>query len=280
MAGHHRVWQRTVERRDAGDYPLDPGDLGGDHAHVGRCYHRVTAARHVAAHAVHGDVPVPEHDPRQGLHLHVLQRRFLDLGEPAYLRLGELDVVNGLCRHRPDTGRNSIVGQPEALRRPVVELLRHFPHGRIAPGLDVRENVLHGTLDALVLFRRSLRIDAVLDDLDHFSCSFTFSFRGLALPRQTRSRYPRRATPSNVLGGRAALNLGNVPHRRQDSRRIVIAAEQPPLQRVTARPLVLHSRSESLAAPTGFVVADACEPDPRRFRSGDDKANSLFARSM
>ena len=62
---HRLAWRPAVHRRRARDRRGDTGDLRRHDAHVGRRHHRVAAARHVAAHALHRDVLVAEHHAGQ-----------------------------------------------------------------------------------------------------------------------------------------------------------------------------------------------------------------------
>ncbi|MCY1485507.1 hypothetical protein D9M68_191340 [compost metagenome] len=112
----------ALERRRGGDHPLDPGDLGGEHAHVRAGDQRVLAAGDVATDRVDRDVAVAEHHARQGLDFDVVHRVLLDLREAADLRLGELDVVEGLLRQAGDAGVDLRLAEAEGFRRPVVEL--------------------------------------------------------------------------------------------------------------------------------------------------------------
>ena len=98
--------RHAVERRRAGGDALHTGHLRGQHAHVRRRDHRITAPRHIAADAGDRDVLVAEPNAGQRLHLHIAQRGTLHLGKAADLRLGELDVLDHLCRQAVDQRLN------------------------------------------------------------------------------------------------------------------------------------------------------------------------------
>ena len=104
--------------------PRHPGHLGGDDTHVGRRHHRVTPARDIAADAVDRDIAVSQGHSRQGLDLDVAQRVFLYLREISDLRLGELNVVDGLLGQGIDQFLYLCLAEAEALRRPFVKLFR------------------------------------------------------------------------------------------------------------------------------------------------------------
>ena len=112
----------ALEGWRAGDHVLDPGHLRGQDRHVGRGEQRILAAGHVAAHAVHRNVPVAQDHPGQSFDFDVLQRVLLDLREIADLRLREPDVVDLARRHRCDAGLDLRRAQLEGRRVPVVEL--------------------------------------------------------------------------------------------------------------------------------------------------------------
>ena len=132
----HRRNDRRVRRpadgRRTGDDARHARRLCRDDAHVRRGDHRVAATGHVAPHAAHREVPVAEEHAREGLDLDVRERCALREGEAPDLLLGEADVVERLPGHGGDAGRNLLVRQPEALRRPAVERLRVATDGRVA----------------------------------------------------------------------------------------------------------------------------------------------------
>ena len=165
--GHGLRVRRAVGRRGAGGDPLHARDLGGDHAHVGRGDHRVAPARDVAADAADRDVAVAEDDARDRLHLHVRHRVALDPGEIADLGLGELDVLADVGGHGSDQRVDLRRRQAEALRRPAVELLGQRADRRVAPGLDVGEDVLDRAADRVVLGALVLGALRLLQDPGH-----------------------------------------------------------------------------------------------------------------
>ena len=133
----------ALERRRAGDDALHARHARGHDRHMRRGDHGIASARHVAADRIHRDVPVTEHDAGQRLDLEIAQRLLLLLREIAHLRLRELDVVEvafAELRYRAlDLGGRQL----ERGRRPVVEFLRQLAHRRIAPRLDLGEDVFH-----------------------------------------------------------------------------------------------------------------------------------------
>ncbi len=137
----------ALEGRRAGDHPLDPGHLRGQDGHVRRGEQRIFAAGHVAADAVHRNVPVAQDHAGQCFDLDVLQRVLLDLGEIADLRLREPDVVDFARRHGFDAGLDLRRAQLEGRRVPVVELARILAHRLVAALLDVGQDGLHGLAD-------------------------------------------------------------------------------------------------------------------------------------
>ena len=165
--GHRLRMRRAVGRRRAGGDSFHAGHLGGDHAHMGRGDHRVTPARNVAADAADRNVAVAEDHARDRLHLHVGHRVALDLGEVADLGLGELDVLPDVGGHGSDQRVDLRRRQAEAFRRPVVELRRKGAHRRVAPGLDVGEDILDGAADSVVLGPLVLGAFRLLQDPGH-----------------------------------------------------------------------------------------------------------------
>src|SRR5919204_1467164 len=155
--------RRALVRRRAGDDALHPRHACRDDAHVCRGDHRVAAAGHVAADALYRNVLVPELHAGQRLHFDVAQRRLLVLGELADLRLRELDVGDRGGRHlRHDvlqiTGR-----EPQARRRPFVELLRELAHRAIAAAAYVVDDGLYRLARFAVHFIGNARRNAALE---------------------------------------------------------------------------------------------------------------------
>jgi hypothetical protein len=85
---------------------------------------------------------VAELHARQGLDLDVADGSALVLGEPADLRLRELDVLDRLLRHLADDRFH--IGWTQFFWNPLVELLRVLAHRRIAALPHVGEDRLHG----------------------------------------------------------------------------------------------------------------------------------------
>ena len=110
---------------------------------------------------------MPEHDAGQGFHFDIVERGLLDFGETPNLGLGELDVVDRLGGQTLNRGRDLVLGEPEVVRRPVVELHGQLPHRGIAPRIDVRENSFDRGPDALIALGGDVGIDAGFDYLDH-----------------------------------------------------------------------------------------------------------------
>ena len=140
---HHRGYGFSVRHalvgRRACDHAAYARGARGDDAHVRGRHHRVTTAGYITPHAVHRNILVPQLHAGQCFDFNVLQRGALMLGEIAYLRLCELDVVEGRLRHFRHNAIEFRLRQLEARRRPFVELLRQFPHRVVPALLDVSE---------------------------------------------------------------------------------------------------------------------------------------------
>jgi len=91
---------------------------------------------------------VAELHARQGLDLDVADRRALVLGEVADLRLGELDVAEGLGGNAGEDRLDFALAQ--LLRRPLVEFLGVFAHRGVAALLHVGEDAFDGLTDLAV----------------------------------------------------------------------------------------------------------------------------------
>jgi len=141
---------RALIRRCTRNDTADTGDLCRDHRHVRRRDHRIFTAGHVTADRVDRDVLVSEHHPRQGFHLDVLKRVFLDLREIAYLRLGELYVRYVLRIDLSKAGFDLAIGETEIIGFPAVELDRHFAYGGIAALRNVVERLFDDRADLFV----------------------------------------------------------------------------------------------------------------------------------
>src|ERR1700685_933026 len=107
-----------------------------------RRYHRVAAARHVAADRIHRDVLMAEYDAGQRFDLEIAQRLLLFLRKTTHLCLGELDVVEIALLHRPDGALDLGRRQLERGRRPIIELLRQLAHGNVLARVDIGEDLL------------------------------------------------------------------------------------------------------------------------------------------
>jgi len=88
-----------------------PATLADDR-HVGGRKQRELAAVNVASNEVDRDVPVPEHDAWEYLHLDVDEGRFLVFGEVPDLRLGKPDVSDF------SKGQLRRIGQPSPQPNP------------------------------------------------------------------------------------------------------------------------------------------------------------------
>ncbi len=162
-----RRMRTALERRRAGGNPLHARHPRGHDRHVRRRHHRVAAARHIAADAVHRDVAVPEHDARKRLDLEVVERRLLLLGEIADLRLGEADVVEVALADFRDGALDFLLAQPEILRRPLVEFLRQLPDRLVAALLDGGQDRLDRFADFGVRGLDRARVEAALEMPSH-----------------------------------------------------------------------------------------------------------------
>ena len=167
LGGHDGRVRLALVGRRAGDDPLHPRDLRGDHAHVGGRDHRVLAARHVGADAVDRDVLVAEDDAGHRLALDVAERLFLDSCEVADLRLSELDVRPLACAHPSVAGIDRGPAQTELVRRPAVEPLRVFAHRRVAARVDRGEHLLDGAADLHVRLGLGVFADPGLEVAGH-----------------------------------------------------------------------------------------------------------------
>lgn len=92
-------------------------------------------------HAIHRKIPLPQKHARLHLHLKVLQRRTLRFGEPTDIGLRLLDVLDGLLGDGRDGFLYLLVRQLEGGRTPRVELVRVLPHGGVAVGADVLDDL-------------------------------------------------------------------------------------------------------------------------------------------
>ena len=155
--------------RRAGRDPLHPRDLRGHHAHVRGCDHRVLAARHVRADAVHRNVPMAEDDPRHRLVLDVAKGRLLDLGEVPDLGLRELDVGPLPGAYPLVAGVDGRPAQAKVGRRPAVEAYRVLANGRVATRLDVRQHFFHGPAHLRVRIRLGIVAQPGLEVTGHGS---------------------------------------------------------------------------------------------------------------
>ena len=110
---------------------------------------------------------VAEHDPGHRLDLDVEHRVALVLREAAHLLLGEADVgelAGGDAAHRP---LDVLLGHPEGLGLPAVELRRELAHGGVAACLDVAEDALDDAAHlGVVVATLGLGL-ARLEDLGH-----------------------------------------------------------------------------------------------------------------
>jgi hypothetical protein len=132
------------ERRRAGNDPLHARDLRSDDRHMRRCDHRITAARHVTADRIHGDMTMAKDDAGQRLDLKVVHRFALLLGEVAHLRLRELDVIEVAFGDLRYGALDLLWGKAKILWRPFVEFLRQFANCDILPLINLREDAFDG----------------------------------------------------------------------------------------------------------------------------------------
>src|SRR4029453_6052247 len=157
-----------------------PAPRAGPDPHMRRGDHRIASTRHVAADRIDRDVAVTEHDAGQRLDLEIAQRLLLLLGEIAYLRLRELDVVEVALaqpRYRAlDLGRSEL----ERGRRPVVELFRQLAHRRIAPSLDLSEDGFHRLAPLGIGGFDRARVHSALEIAGHGGLRSSFVVAGLA----------------------------------------------------------------------------------------------------
>ena len=108
-----------------------------------------------------------EDDAGQRLHLDVLQRRALMLGEIAHLLLRELDVVDRPVGELRQAIPDLRVGEAVILAVPAVELDRHLAHGGVAARGDVGENAFDDRADPGVLLGDGLRIASPFQPARH-----------------------------------------------------------------------------------------------------------------
>ena len=136
-----------------------------------------------------------EHHTRQGLDLNVLQRVALDLREVSYLLLSEQDVLAVLPGERGETGFDLRLAEAKVVALPVVELDRHFAHGRIAPTRNVVQCVFHDAADLLIRLRRFGIADAGLQVSRHRDSCFLLRASGCETTCATEWRSGLRTRP-------------------------------------------------------------------------------------
>ena len=231
---------------------LTPGHLRGEDGHVGGGEQRILAAGHVAADAVHRDVPVAQDHPGQGLDFDVLQRVLLDLREIADLRLRELDVVDLARRHGLDAGLDLRRAQLEGGRVPVVELARVLAHRLVAALLDVGQDGLHGLAHLGDVGGILLGADAGLEIADH-ACSLWLPARWPALGSMALIIGPEKLRPGGAPAPATPDAIVARPNTKSPTGRIL--DEHSPLQHRTCLLRTTRGRRSG---------RHACSPRPDR----------------
>ena len=120
-------------------------NLGGGHRHDGAGDMAVAPAGHVTARRGHRDGFLPRDQPGHDLHLDVLQRRLLRLGEFFHIGMGEGDVLLEPVRDQSRSGLDRLRREQD-LALVFVELRRIIERGLIPAGLDLIEDVAHDLL--------------------------------------------------------------------------------------------------------------------------------------
>src|SRR5690606_15076894 len=136
--------------RRAGDDSRHTRDFRREDAHVRRRDHRITPAGKVAAYTADWNVPVTKRNAGQRFDLDVDQRRPLCLGTAPYLRLRELDILDGLFGQTGDDRVDLRLCQPERLWRPPVKANRQVADRSFAARTHVVEDLLNGFADLAV----------------------------------------------------------------------------------------------------------------------------------
>ena len=111
--GHDSGIGLAVHRRRRRGNAFDTGDIGCRHRHMGSGHQRELAARHIAAHRLHGNIAVAEDHARQRFNFDILHGIALDAGEIPDLLLGEPDVMQLLAGHRAHQIFDVRLRQPE-----------------------------------------------------------------------------------------------------------------------------------------------------------------------
>jgi hypothetical protein len=83
----------------------------------------IRSTGYISPDTLNRNVLVSQNNPRKRLPFHVLESRFLDLGKVAHLSLSKFDVAYILLCQLCKAFLDLCLGQPEARRVPVVELL-------------------------------------------------------------------------------------------------------------------------------------------------------------
>src|SRR5262249_10270946 len=168
-----------------GDDPFHARNLRSHDRHVCRCDHRIAPARHVTADRIHRDMTMAEHDARQRLDLEVVHRFALLLGEVAYLRLRELNVLEVAFRDLRYRALDFLWPETKILRRPFVDFLRQFVNGRVLPLIDLREDAFDGFAHFGIGSLDRARIHSAFEPAGHgfvlrFVATYRASWPGLA----------------------------------------------------------------------------------------------------
>ena len=121
-------------------------------------------------------MPVSKHDPRQGLDLHVLQRRALRIGEASDLVGREVDVPPQVIGDLGDSAIDVLSTHHKALGGPAVKALGVAPDRDLAFTLHVEQDLAHNIPDLGIGCQRLVR--GGLEMRDHGGVALGVAPRG------------------------------------------------------------------------------------------------------
>ena len=232
-------------------------DLRGDYRHMRRGHHRKFSARHVAAHGIHGDILMAQHDARQRFDLDIGHRGFLHLGESADLVLGEADIGHLPGRDLLHCRFDLAVGQPEGLRPVAVELLGQLPHCSIAAGPRYRQGCLRPSPGPSRLPRPAHRpVFSALEILRHHRLP------RLAMPRERGCPHPRLAQSAYECKKRRNVRVRAVAGRPSHiKRKTCLVEEMQPFRDEAQAQMLAHANGAVAIDPHGHLAHRAAIDD-------------------